>query len=261
MAEFSKLAGALPVIDHKFYGTRDTWPETGHPAFPGQIAMVTWEPWQATLDQIIVGNLDSYLISRANACKALGVPVLLRPMHEMNGDWYPWSGSSNGANLAAPRRYIRAWRHIRNLFVAAGAGNVSFVWCSNHNSVPDTAWNAAPRYYPGPGFVDYIGVDGYNFGNPDITPAQIFADFYQTFSGHGKPMLICETSCADAAPVDKETWIAQLDTWLASAPQVDGVVWFNEDKEHAWQISSSPGALSAFKAMITDWRTLPLPVL
>lgn len=257
MTAFSQLAGAIPVIDHKFYGTTDAWPAATHPPFADQIPMVTWEPWNATPDQIAAGKLDSYLTARAIACKALAAPILLRPMHEMNGDWYPWSGTANGANLAAPRKYIRAWRRIRNLFVAAGAGNVYFVWCPNHNSVPDTAWNAAARYYPGPAYVDYIGVDGYNFGDPNITPAQIFADFYQTFSGHGKPMLICETSCTDAT-VDKADWIRQLDAWLPTAPKIDGVVWFNEDKEHDWRIDSSVAALDAFRAMIADWRTVAM---
>lgn len=258
MTAFSQLAGANPVIDHRFYGTNDTWPAGSHPAFPDQIAMVTWEPWDATLDQIIAGNLDLYFSTRINACKALGIPILFRPMHEMNGNWYPWSGASSGANLPAPRKYIRAWRHIRDLFTAHRAGNVYFVWCPNHNSVPDTPWNLATNYYPGPRYVDYIGVDGYNFGNPDLTPAQIFADFYRTFSSYGKPMLICETSSADA-PVDKAEWIAQLDAWLPTAPQIDGVVWFHENKEHDWRIDSSPTALNAFKTMIADWNTGELP--
>ena len=37
----------------------------------------------------------------------------LRPMHEMNGNWYPWAEGVNG-NVAGD--YVNAWRHVRAIF-------------------------------------------------------------------------------------------------------------------------------------------------
>ena len=78
----------------------------------GGIPMISWEPWDPgskphnlknpgdspewTLRTIISGKHDAYIISWAKGIKALGGPVMLRPMHEMNGTWYPWSGTANG---------------------------------------------------------------------------------------------------------------------------------------------------------------------
>lgn len=271
---FGQKAGFLPVIDHEFYGSEDVWPTADHLPFDGQIPMITWEPFGLRLDQIVSGSKDLYLTSRASACKARGGPILLRPMHEMNGYWYPWSGAQNGKNTEAAALYREAWKRIHDIFKTAKASNVFFVWCINADSVPSreaAPWNAPENYYPGDDFVDYIGIDGYNFGdgNGQRAPAAIFNSAYLQFNSYNKPMIICETSSADnvlgaAAPagtvpwtnMDKPKWMQEFSNWLNGAPLVDGVVWFNYSKEQAWQIDSTPASLAAFRALITNWVKL-----
>ena len=40
-----------------------------------------------------------------------------------------------------------------------------FGWTMNNDSVPDTTDNEYEDYYPGDAYVDYIGIDGFNFAS------------------------------------------------------------------------------------------------
>ena len=71
----------------------------------GAIPHVTWEPSIKKagkeilhLDNIINGQYDGYIRAFAKRGKRLGVPYFLRVGHEMDGNWYPWSGAQNGCD-------------------------------------------------------------------------------------------------------------------------------------------------------------------
>src|SRR6185436_17516550 len=119
-----------------------------------------WEAWTNgtgfPLTEIVNGTHDTLIKSRAQAAKALGKLFFLRWGHEMNGNWYPWDGSHNGANQAATATYVSAYRHIHDLFAAAGASNVRWVFSPNVDSVPGDPWNQWSNYYPGDGYVDWL---------------------------------------------------------------------------------------------------------
>jgi hypothetical protein len=38
----------------------------------------------------------------AESARGWGGSLLLRPLHEFNGDWYTWSGAKNGAGQGGP---------------------------------------------------------------------------------------------------------------------------------------------------------------
>ena len=117
------------------------------------------------------------ITARAQAVKTFGQKFFLRWGHEMNGNWYPWDGANNGANLAATTTFISAYRHIHDLFVAAGATNALWVFCPNVDSVPGDSWNQWQNYYPGDAYVDWMGFDGYNWGTVQTTSTwQTFPD-------------------------------------------------------------------------------------
>src|SRR3712207_8531028 len=46
----------------------------------------------------------------------------------MNGDWHPFSEKRNGNQ---PGEYVKAWRHVHDIFTAVGANNATWVWCPN----------------------------------------------------------------------------------------------------------------------------------
>ena len=84
---------------------------------------------------------------------------MIRFAPEMNGDWRPWATGVNGNR---PGDYVAAWRHVRRRFRRAGAGNVVWVWN------PIIAYEGSTplrELFPGSREVDWMAVDGYNWGS------------------------------------------------------------------------------------------------
>jgi hypothetical protein len=140
-------------IDHRFQNWTVEFPTPADrwDADQGRIPMITWQPDTTTLGAIASGREDAVLRARAAAVRDFGHPLFLRFAHEMNADWYPWSGvRTRAAGVADPAAlYVAAWRHVHDVFAAAGATDVVWVWSPNRVSIPAAPWNAAERYYPG----------------------------------------------------------------------------------------------------------------
>lgn len=222
----------------------------------GAVPMLTWEPMPSasnTLEIIAAGTYDAYVATFAQAAKNWGNLVFLRFAHEMNGDWYPWDGYHNG-EAAAPAKYIAAWRRLHDIFVQAGATNVRWVWSPNNQSHPGSTWNAAVNYYPGDAYVDWIGIDGYNFGQGDWQSfEQLFAAAYATFESYGKPLMISEFASADDLVLSKADWITDAFLQIRTNYQLLRIfVWFNKDKERDWRVNSSAPALAAYKTALNN---------
>lgn len=222
---------------------------------------ITWEPWHfsdpkaVTLKNIIAGKHDKYIDSWAQASKSFGNELWIRWGHEFNGNWYPWSISANKQN---PKTYIAAFRHVRSRFVRAGALNVKWIWCLNAESVPNTKWNDPVRAYPGDAHVDMIAIDGYNFGN-SLSHSR-WQSFDEVFAGpyekvmrnwRNKPLIVGETGCATTGG-DKAQWIREMDQSLRKRfRKIQGVVWFEAQKEADWRMASSPDSRVASRNV---WR-------
>lgn len=214
----------------------------------GRIPYVTWEPWRVTLDAIASGSQDSTIRSRAMSLAGLDGKVLLRFAHEMNGDWYPWDGADNGANAAAPPKYIAAYRHIHEVFASVGAKNVLFVFCPNVDSVPNEPWNNWENYYPGDEYVDWMCFDGYNWSTD--TFASMTSRIYPSLAMKNKPILLGETSTHEE---EKATFVSAIIPALKTQfPRLKALVWFHVDKENDWRYDSTPSSLSSFVAMAKD---------
>jgi len=210
----------------------------------GKTLIIFWEPYNVTLDQIAGGSLDSYIKQFATAAKTYGGPVILAPLPEMNGDWDPWGGTI-GTN--SPAKVITAWKRIHDLF--AGVTNVKFGWAVNNESVPDTANNQLENYYPGDAYVDYVGVDGFNFGDPWQSFSQVFDGSLARLIKYNKPIYIFSFACAESS--QKPAWITNtLTVQIPKYPQIVGWVWFNQNKEQNWLVWSDSAALNAFKAAL-----------
>jgi hypothetical protein len=220
----------------------------------GSIPLVTMDfvrsPAASCDDSILNGDIDGYLRDWANAAKSYGGVVWLRPFPEMNGNWSNWCGAV-GSNTTA--KTVAAWKHVHDIFAAAGATNVKFVWNVNGTSVPDTSANAIEKYYPGDAYVDYVSVDGYNFGNHASwsswqTPQQIFSDPYKRVTAlTNKPLFIAETACTSNGG-DKPAWITDFFKSMATRfPKVVGVCWFSANKEEDWRADQNADTINAMK--------------
>jgi hypothetical protein len=217
---------------------------------------ITWEPWDPAagiaqpsyaLARIAGGAFDSYLESWAQSIKAWGHPLRIRFAQEMNGNWYPWA---QGVNGNAAGSYAAAWTHIRAVFAAAGATDVTWVWSPN---VPFPGSTPLADVFPGNQAVDEVALDGYNWST--LQPGSTWSSFADVFGdGIGqlgalsdKPISIGEVGCPEVGGM-KSQWIADMWHTLAGWPQVRGLIWFDFDKETDWRIDSSPSSLTAFAA-------------
>lgn len=206
------------------------------------------------LKSISQGNHDEAIYRWARQVKDFGHPVYFRAMCEMNGDWVPWGGTANGNS---PQDYIPAWRHIYNIFQEVGATNALFVWSPNQDNDEAAALRTFSTYYPGDEYVDYVGINGYNWGTMYNTPNwsskwekfdEIFGPSYKTFSNlTKKPMMIPELASTYKGG-DKASWIKDAFLTIRERyPRIKVVSWFNINKETDWRFSEDPTTLGAFK--------------
>jgi hypothetical protein len=240
--------GRTPVIHLTYYGWAADWTGSVTQAdlAAGRIPLVNWEPHNIDFAKIIDGSLDATILARANGSKALGKKFFLDFAAEMNGD-EAWSG--NNATL-----YVSAYRHIHDLFVAAGAYNVVWTWCPNVTDIHGGN-RTTMDYYPGDAYVDWTGVDGYNWGTKNggwQSFHRVFQNIYPLLAAKRKPIVIGEMASAEAGG-DKGKWIDEIiPTLRTSFPLIKGIVWFDINKEADWRISSSPAAEAAFIRMAKD---------
>lgn len=215
------------------------------------VPVSTTEP-SFSLASIAAGTWDAYITEWAQDAKAWGHPFFLRFDWEMNGNWFPWSVGVNG-NTAA--EYVAAWRHVHDIFTKVGATNVTWVWCPNVD--PNRRYAPLSSVYPGDGYVDWTGLDGYNWASPWLTFDQLFRSTYDrlvTSVAPAKPVVIAETASSEHGG-DKASWITDLLTRQLPGryPQVDAFMWFDKfDSSMDWPIETSPSAVSAFATGISS---------
>ena len=260
---------------HTFYAIGDNLDTgaLGPVAAQGKTIMVSLEMWNPNstdpinqpayqLINITNGSFDSDIHRWASELRDFGYPVLLRPMPEMNGDWTPWGGTVNGNT---PSDFIPAWRHIHDIFVQENAANVKFVWSPNADYDNASATSTFDAYYPGDAYVDYTGLDGYNWGTSASWGSQwqsftdIFAPSYDVFTARtAKPVIICETASTEQGG-NKAQWISDMFAQLpARFPRITQVTWFNVNKETDWRVESSTASLAAFRAALLPKGTPPV---
>lgn len=229
----------------------------------GALPEITWEPWDFraglhqpdyALARIVDGTHDGYITRWAEGAKAYAGPLLLRFGHEMNGRHYPWSEQVNGNG---PGQYVEAWRHVVDIFRGVGATNVAWIWSPVVSSAGTTPLE---QLYPGDGYVDWVGVDGYNGGS--ALPWGGWQSFSRIFDATltelaaittAKPVMVAETASVERGG-SKAAWITDFFAQLARHPEIKGFVWFNHDKEADWRIQSSEAAREAFAAGVATLR-------
>jgi beta-mannanase len=254
--------GRKLAILHSFFGWSDDWvARVPSDLSGGRIPLITWETWNngvgVSLDDIASGVHDTLIRARATAAKNVGQKFFLRWGHEMNGNWYPWDGSHNGANASAAAKYISVYRHIHDIFASVGASNVIWIFCPNADSVPGDAWNQWPNYYPGDAYVDWMGFDGYNWGTSQATSTwqsftSIASRIYPSLAAKNKPIIIPETASAEVGG-DKAAWLASIaPAFESSYPSIKALVWFHMNKETDWRLDSSTATRSAALTLVKD---------
>lgn len=257
--QYAAMVGRKPDIVMDYSNVTDpllTRTEVANLSSRGETPLISWQLFQSgysgptiPLAQIAAGAYDGDLRRAAAEAKAMPFgEILIRFGHEMNGNWYGWSGD--------PAAFVAAWRHVVSIFRAEGATNVKWVWSANvdNGSYPFKA------YFPGDEWVDYTGLDGYNWGTAGIgvnrweSLAQVFSSSYaQLTQLSSKPVILTEVSSSEVGG-DKAAWIREgfLKTIPQSFPRVNAVVWYDRSQEENWRIDSSASSLAAYREVVAS---------
>lgn len=227
----------------------------------GRVPMVTWEPFTTDPSdtptdvsrRIARGDHDGYLDRWRSSLRAwlagpdgeLGTGddrhLYLRLAHEPNGDWYPWAPIGG----AGPGDYVRMWRTVHRSLMSGGVttDHVRWVWAVNHADAGDTR---AEDLYPGDRYVDWVGVDGFNWGSsrPWSTwqsPAAVFDGMVERLRDLA-PHPVCLPEYASSSETEdghsvrrKSRWIRDARRYLSRRP-IEMALWFNTDKETDWAV-------------------------
>lgn len=109
----------------------------------------------------------------------LGFPIVYRPFHEMDGNWFWWGTQ---ATNHSPQLYIEFYRltvdYMRNK-----SNLILFGWTPNEK--------INTSYYPGDAYVDLIGIDAYNQNATTLKNNLI--DLTKFATNHNKVAILSET--------------------------------------------------------------------
>ncbi|MFZ5352412.1 MAG: glycoside hydrolase family 26 protein [Bacillota bacterium] len=212
---------------------------------------------------------DEWIVEWAKAAGQYNIPIFLRFLCEMNGNWVPWNGN--------PELYKEKFILVHDI-MEKYAPNVVMVWCPG--DVPlELNGIHADDYYPGDKYVDWVGVnfyvDYYDSGDVDggnnlyQNPLDHLKYFYEKYSNK-KPLMICETGVSHYSVPNNEDltdWgIANLEKLYGNLPlkypRVKGITYFsvNQNNENnrvgnKWNnyaISENMAVETVYKRIIKD---------
>jgi mannan endo-1,4-beta-mannosidase len=147
--------GAVIALTWHAVRPTDDEPVTFHDSVQGHLTDFEWNElltpgtdlYNRWVEQVDV--IAGYLRQLQDA----GVPVLFRPYHEMNGNWFWWGGRPGEHGSAA------LYRQLYNRFVNVHHLN-NLVWVWNVNSPSENAGPIA-SYFPGSEYADVVTMDIY----------------------------------------------------------------------------------------------------
>ena len=251
----------------------------------GSLPLVFWSPWDRPYEQhkgpdrfnlnaILAGDWNRYIDDWADAARAFGKPMIVSFGDEMNGDWFPWSGAYYGGSKpledrpnewAGPELFKRAFRYVVERVRARGAHNIQWLFQTNNYSFPVDKWNAAPAYYPGAAYVDWLGMSvyGQQFDDeswPDFLPLIDWPYQEMAAIDPKKPIMITEWGVGEfPGSGDKAKWIREaFEVMRTKLPRVKAAIywherWQNEDQSYSnLHINSTPEALAAYREGVAD---------
>ncbi len=256
----------------------------------GAVPMITWEPFLASqtpsdiVSRIAGGEFDPYIATWATRLRQflsgrdrrLGTDddrrAYLRLAHEMNGNWYPWG-------QRAPQRFVAMWRRVHRIVAETGitSSQLQWVWTvTNQDHGPFDA----EAYYPGDAWVDWLGLDGYNWGavRPGSrweTPSAVLEPMLERLRRlAAKPIALTEVATTSLTRdgddfAAKNLWIREYFQWVQRSG-VRMACWYNLDRDAEFAVFGGIGgdvlvegerrttrAFSAYRQGVLQWPPTP----
>ncbi len=248
----SQLASTKVPIMHWFSGYPNVWPRdmATEAASKGYDLLLTWEMADIDFAEILAGTYDSYWLDIFAAAKSFPRQVHVRLFHEMNANWYTWSVGFPSSHCISTAQWIATWQHIVNLERSAGSG-INWVWCPG---IDDVGGFSAEAYWPGPTYVDTLGLDAYTTTAAGWKPLYDAAhNMYDRVLALKKaPVWLCEVGCAEDSTQNKALWWQQT-LRETRFPKVEALVFFHANKRENWRLDSS----TSLTAVLIDYIQHP----
>jgi len=242
--QFARAVGRQPNLVSYYSG----WGEAFQKSFAETAAshdattIVQVDPSNISLAKIAAGKYNYYLISFADSVAAFKHPVIISFGHEMNGFWETW-----GYTHVPPATFVKAWRHIVDVFRQQGANNVTWLWQVNSSS---SQTGSVRDWWPGSQYVNWVGVSGYYYV-PSNTFSNVFTPVITSIRDFTQdPLLIAETAVGPQA--GQTRGIKDLFAGLRTQDYL-GLVWFDQHsygglyKGEDWRLEDNPAALGTFR--------------
>ncbi|HSR36559.1 MAG TPA: glycosyl hydrolase, partial [Desulfurivibrionaceae bacterium] len=169
--------------------------------------------------------------------------------------------------------YKKAYKHVVDRVRARGVTNILWGFHVNHTTFPNLPWNRMALYYPGPEYVDWIGMSTYGMQNNK----QGWCPFTEVNEGAyrelgavdtTKPMVLAEWGVGEFPNHgSKAEWIrSAFDLLQHRYSRIRAAVywherWQNADKSYSnLRVNSSPEALQAYRESVASPYWLDRPI-
>ncbi len=295
--DFEKLVGKhQAIVASSSYWGQQTFPTANLQLIwrHGSVPLVFWSPWDQpyeedkgpdkfSLTSIIAGKWDAYIDKWGDAAAAFKQPFFVSFANEANGTWFPWSGHFYGAKTLipntnpqqyeGPETYKKAYRHVVDRVRARGAHNVLWVFHMMNYSYPQDSWNYAASYYPGPDYVDWMGLSvyGQQYFEDRWSPFPPLLDWpYKELAqlDPTKPIMLAEWGIGEFSKFgSKSNFINEAFESMKKYPRLKAAIfwherWQNEDDTYSnLRVNSTPEALDAYRRGVADPFWLGSPIL
>jgi hypothetical protein len=254
--------------------------------------LYSWEPHCdqtsgcISFRDIARGRTDAYLTRVAASMKAYPYDIYVRPWAEMNAHWSPYQPTSGRRRAGTIAEFRAAWRYLFDFFRQRGVENLKFVFAPDVST--DDANVPVDQLWPGKdpldghGYVDVLGIDGYNWGDSGVAGSSTWQEFDELFRDAydaltkldaQAPVWICEfgskepkkndgTKQSPAPPDpahDKGAWFEHMFSSTAF-PRLRALAYYasylpGHDNQRDFRFESSPGSLAAVRAYLRSHGT------
>jgi len=208
----------------------------------------------STIAGIANGSYDLFIKEQAKMLKEFGRPVMIRFGAEFNINQGSELSSWSFSYARDPSVFKAAWVRYVDLLRSENVTNAIFVWNINFNDLGPHHWT---DYYPGNTYVDWVGVDLYQY-NPDSDPYAMMEGVCDDY-GDQKPIAIMEWGAnwvgQNFSDADRANFIERFFDAVESFQSVKLInYWYFQDFKFSQE--GQPLTVSSFSERLSNERYL-----
>ena len=283
IADFQRQSGKHPAVFNYFidWGTRDVWlaGRLEHARRQGSRAMLSLSTSGTgiTPAELARGAGDGFLLTLNRVMADHGEVVYLRPLSEMNNGNNPYSAYDLSGRARGPAysttQFKRAWRRLALIVrggevadidarlrrlrlppVRTGAAElpqpkVALLWVPLSFGNPEIPKNHPNFFYPGGGYVDWVGTTWYS----PYRAASAMQAIYSNRRWRSKPFAFAEWGVWGA---DVPGFVGQFFGFMKSHPRVRMAVYYQSASlKPEFRLSTHPASRAALRRAV-KWPRL-----